>query len=240
MKLNLLVLALVNIIFGLISLPLSLAETPTVENSNPLGGEITYPTPPDTSPPADNKTKPGGGLNGSSTVCHSENSELRALLPQKNPVFTISEQPSVLIYLTNGNDSISKIEFWFNSSQGKEYVSLSIPDQSGIILVKAPASIPIEQYTPWYFKITCKNESSVMVYGWFLRVDSKPEYQQQVNNGTPAIWYDVLAETAQGLQLDPNNEMLKKRWESLLKYINAQNLSNPLFVETEPISFSEE
>ncbi|GBF82016.1 DUF928 domain-containing protein [Aphanothece sacrum] len=220
MKSNQYFLGSISLIFALINFlyPISLAKNYRIKEAFPQNS-AKLPPPPQTSPPR-NKTKPGGGLDPELTACDSKNGTLTALIPEENAVFTTSEKPVVLIYLPDDNTSISKGEFWVNTSQGKNISNVTIPVKSGIIQVKTPITLELNEYTPWYFKITCKNNRSMIIYGWFYRVTLIPEAEK------PESSYDVWANTAQNLQNNPNNEMLKNRWFQLLKTIKAEDLVN--------------
>ncbi len=87
--------------------------------------------------------------------------------------------------------------------------------------VKSPVSLPINQYTPWYFKVTCKNYTSMMVHGWFKRVNNAPE---------EGAWYDILEDTAIQLKNNSQNNNLKTQWTQLLESIGAEILiDQPIF-----------
>ncbi len=211
--------------YGVIPLITNFSQADAQPNPSETPSPPEIPPPPDT-PPPDNKTKPGGGLNPEPKSCNSQNGQFQALIPLKNPVLTTSSEPTVLIFLPDGSDSIAQAEFWVNTSQGKTKVNLTIPSQPGVISIKTPTSIEVDEYTPWYFKVTCKNEKTVILHGWFKRVLLTPDYQQIIEAGTPEIWYDVLANTAEELMSNSNDPNLKNRWIKLLESIQAGELTN--------------
>ena len=191
------------------------------------------PSPPST-PPPDNKTTPGGGLEPLKTSCNRENKKLRALLPKKNPVLTTSNRPTLLFYIPDNPSDILEGEFWINSENEKQRIysktRFKLSKTPGIISVTFAENIPLEEgkYYHWYLKIYCndatKDRADLDVHGWLKRVQLTPERQAQIEGGMPAIWYDALSRIARLLTISPEDEILQKRWSQLLESINAQDL----------------
>lgn len=217
-------LSLSLLIFSSLFLLLGLEKTVLSQNPKPTPRNRNLPTPPQTPPPANNKTKPGGGLSLEPESCYDQNRSVIALIPVENPVKTVLEYPTVLVYLPDNNQNIESLEFWVNSNQGKTKMSLSVPTNSGIIQIKSPVSIELGQYIPWYFKVTCKNQNTIILNGWFQRVSLTSDIQRKIEAITPEIWYDVLANTAAELSKNPDDLDLKKHWVYLLEFINAEAL----------------
>ena len=193
------------------------------------------PEPPST-PPPDNKTTPGGGLNPLRMSCNSQDKKLRALIPEKNPVLTTSNHPTLLFYLPDNPSDVLEGEFWLNSRDEKQRIyrktKFKLSQIPGIIRISFEEDIPLEKgkYYHWYLKIYCndetKDQADLDVNGWLKRVQPTPERQDKIKSGSPDIWYDSLAKIATKLSNFPQDILLKENWRKLLKLIEAENLVN--------------
>ena len=198
----------------------------------------TLPAPPPT--PPDNKTEPGGGLNGSSQSCQSTNQTLTALIPVQNPVLTISDYPTFWFYLPYAAEDIESIKFSVNirdEKTGQErtrlyQASFQLPGTPGIVGISLP-SVPkyaLEEgkFYHWYFKVYCKGNTSSQsdwdVNGWVQRVPRTPENERQIEAANPEIWYDALTYVAKRRLANPQDPNLKEDWTSLLEFIDRKEL----------------
>jgi len=202
----------------------------------------TPPDPPRTPPP--NKTKPGGGLNPSNYSCESTSKPLTALIPLENPVLTTSEHPTFLFYVPFESHEVRFGEFsllvWPQEKTRIYKIRFKLPKTPGIVSITLPSlpdyAIEEGQSYHWYFKLYCEGNPSTQpdfdVNGWVQRVALTPERERQINSATPDIWYDSLANLAEGLRASPQDATLRNNWVNLLKFIDSEDLAQ------EPLSGS--
>lgn len=193
------------------------------------------PPPPPPKPPP-NGTRPGGGLNPHDPLlCNALNRSLRALLPAENPVLTATDSPTFLFYLPFTADQIKYGEFtlltWPGEQQRLYQVRFTLPKTPGIVSVKLPPQSALQegQYYRWYLQLYCQNGSGAQpdltVNGMVQRIALTVERKRQINNATPDVWYDALAQVAAQLQTSPQNSELQKNWRSLLQTIEAEDIA---------------
>lgn len=193
------------------------------------------PPPPPPKPPP-NGTRPGGGLNPHNPLsCNSLNRSLRALIPVENPVLTATDSPTFLFYLPFTAEQIQFGEFtlltWPGEQQRLYRVRFTLPKTPGIVSVKLPPQPALKQgqYYRWYFQLYCQNgtgaQPDLTVNGMVQRVELTAERKRQINDATPDVWYDALAQVATQLQTAPQNPKLREDWRSLLRTIEAEDLA---------------
>lgn len=197
------------------------------------------PSPPPT--PPDNKTEPGGGLNGSNQFCQRTNQTLTPLIPVKNPILTISEYPIFWFYIPYAPEDIESIKFSVNirdDKTGQEktrlyQASFKLPATRGVIGISLP-SVPkyaLEEgkFYHWYFKLYCKGNTSSQfdldVNGWVQRVPRTSENEGKIAGGSPDIWYDALTSVAKGRIANPQDPNLNEKWANLLEFIDRKDLA---------------
>ena len=193
------------------------------------------PPPPRRIPP--NKVKPGGGLDLYYSSCNEANESLVALIPVENPVLTTKAYPSFLFYVPDAPSQISHGEFSILSADEKERIyqtSIDFESTPGIIKIDLPSdsqySIQEDRIYHWYLKVYCKNfqetNKTLDVDGWIKRVSLTRDLESKIATGSPDIWYDAIALTAEDLTTSPQNLTVRDRWSKLLRHINREHLTN--------------
>lgn len=194
------------------------------------------PAPPRKPPP--NGSRPGGGLNPTtSSACTSGNTSLQALVPVENPVLTTRDRPTILVYIPFASDQVELGEFslfpWPNEQQRLYTVRFTLPKTPGIVSITLPSQpeSPLKQdeYYHWYFQLYCRNgngkQPDLILHGFVQRTAFTAERERQINAATPDIWYDALARVATQLQTSPQDSNLRNQWRALLRTIGAENLA---------------
>lgn len=206
------------------------------------------PPPAPRTPPPDNQTKPGGGLDPSNSSCKSTNRPLTALIPVKNPVLTTSKHPTFLFYVPYASDEVRYGEFsllvWPEEKTRLYKARFTLPQTPGIVSITLPSApeyaLAEGQYYHWYLKLYCQTNTSSQpdldVNGSVQRVALTPERERQIQAATPDVWYDASANLAESLRASPQDASLRNKWVNLLKFINSEHLAQePLVGSVIPI-----
>lgn len=206
---------------------------------NPLINQL--PAPPRTPPP--NQTRSGGSLS-ENKMCHSSQNPLVALVPEANPVLTTSAHPTFLVYVPFSSEDVAFGEFsvlvGLNETTQLYRTQFTLPQTPGIVRISLPPlpETALEEGTfyHWYFKLYCEGNTTASadmeVNAWVQRISSTAATDRQINEFSPDIWYDSLAELADRLQASPQDEELGDRWYRLLELIDSENLSQEPLVGT--------
>ena len=203
--------------------------------------EISQPPPPPNAPPP-NGTRPGGGLEPENPACSALNDDLQALIPIENPVLTTTAYPTILFYVPFGAEEVEYGEFslllWPNEEMRLYRTRFLLPESPGVVSVTIP-EIPTNalaegQIYRWYFQLYCAEgngtQPDLTLHGAIQRVASTPERTQQIQMGSPNIWYDALTHVANGLQTSPQDNQLQAQWQELLALIEADAAADAAFV----------
>ncbi|MEM1255827.1 MAG: DUF928 domain-containing protein [Cyanobacteria bacterium P01_H01_bin.21] len=203
--------------------------------------EISQPPPPPNAPPP-NGTRPGGGLEPENPACSALNDDLHALIPIENPVLTATAYPTILFYVPFGAQEVEYGEFslllWPNEDVRLYKTRFLLPESPGVVSVTIP-EIPTNalaegQIYRWYFQLYCEGgegtQPDLTLHGAIQRVASTPQRSEQIQAGSPDIWYDTLAHVADGLQASPQDNQLQAQWQELLALIEAEMVTDEAFV----------
>lgn len=196
------------------------------------------PAPPNTPPP--NGTRPGGGLNPDETSHSILKDGLRALIPIENPVLTASAYPTFLFYVPEGSDAVQYGEFslllWPNEEIRHYTTRFQLPESRGIVSITIPeiSAYALTEGQPyrWYFQLFDNVEETTpefTLHGSVQRVPLTSERAQQIQAGSPEIWYDALSNVAEQLQHSPQDGQLQAQWQRLLVLIEAEEIGEAPF-----------
>ena len=110
---------------------------------------------------------------------------------------TVSEYPTVWIYIPKSLNNYPVGEFILQNEAGKDIYrkSLELPETEGIIGINLPTkseySLAIGKKYHWYFKIYCGEPNSETAYyyvdSWIQRVTLTPEFEIELNQVNNAI-----------------------------------------------------
>ncbi len=164
---------------------------------------------------------------GSRDSCEGMNEkELTALVPKNNGL-TISEYPTLWIYIPNESKNVRYSELVLqNEKEGTEIARIpyELQETPGIVSVTIPPkpeySLKTNTIDRWYFTVICNNRKRYSVGGFiqgvtldFAEHNAEHNYDSYLNNG---IWYDALTDLAERLRLDPEDLKLRKDWTDLM------------------------
>ena len=224
------------------SLVLSLLWLPqNAPARTPMAGTTQAPPPPPNAPPP-NGTRPGGGLNPDESLCSPLNDGLRALIPAENPVLTTRAYPTVLFYIPAGAEDVQYGEFslllWPDEEIRHYETRFTLPASPGIVSITLPEvpeyALAEDQIYRWYFQLHCEDDEDTQpdltLHGAMQRVALTPERAQQIQAGSPEIWYDALASVADRLQASPQESQLSAQWQKLLQLIEAESVGDAQFL----------
>lgn len=192
------------------------------------------PAPPRTPPP--NRTRSGGSL-GEDPACQDGHKSLVALVPETNPVLTVSAHPTFWVYIPYAPAEIASGEFsvlvGLHETTQLYRTQFTLPETPGIVSISLPTlpEYALEEgiFYHWYFKLYCQGNTTstanLEVNAWVQRIVPNADTDRQINAATPDIWYDSLTQLADRLQTSPEDGELRDRWQHLLEFIHAEDLS---------------
>ena len=160
---------------------------------------------------------------GSRDSCEGMNEkELTALVPKNNGL-TISEYPTLWIYIPNESKNVRYSELVLqNEKEGTEIARIpyELQETPGIVSVTIPPkpeySLKTNTIDRWYFTVICNNRKRYSVGGFIQGVtldSAEHNYDSYLNKG---IWYDALTDLAERLRLDPEDLKLQQDWTDLM------------------------
>ncbi|MEH1820010.1 MAG: DUF928 domain-containing protein [Nostoc sp.] len=176
----------------------------------------------------------------SSTVSTTEPPALIALLPQNFYGTTVSERPTILVYLPTSN--AQEAVFSLKDEAGNMQYQMNIPvaEKTGIIAIKLPANAPAlvagKNYQ-WFLALKLDGQlspSTPYVDGWVQRIQPSAELATAMQEqdalkratafGKNGVWYDCVATLATAYTSEPNNANLRKQWEELLSSVSLKEI----------------
>ncbi|MBD2354526.1 DUF928 domain-containing protein [Tolypothrix sp. FACHB-123] len=165
---------------------------------------------------------------------------LIALLPENFYGTTLSERPTILVYLPASN--AEEAVFSLKDEAGNTEYQMTIPvvGKSGVIAVKLPADAPtlaLGKNYHWFLAIKVDGQlspSTPYVDGWIQRIQPSAELAAAMQQedalkratalGKHGIWYDCV-ETLAGLySAQPTDVNLSKQWEELLSSVSLKDI----------------
>lgn len=183
-----------------------------------------------------------------STVAATGPAALIGLMPESYYGTTISERPTMMVYLPASN--AQEAVFSLKDETGKMHHQMVIPvaGKSGVIAVKLPADAPalaVGQNYQWFFALKVDGKlspSTPYVDGWIQRIQPSAELVAAMQQqdalkqaevlGKNGVWYDCVATLAGLHGNQPNNPTIIKKWEELLSSVSLKEIT------TAPIAMS--
>ncbi|MEH2198662.1 DUF928 domain-containing protein [Nostoc sp.] len=165
---------------------------------------------------------------------------LIALLPQSFYGTTVSERPTILVYLPVSN--AEEAVFSLKDETGNTQYQMTIPIalKTGAIAIKLPADAPalvVGKNYHWFLAVKVDGQlspSTPYVDGWIQRIQPNAELatamQQQdalkraIAFGKNGVWYDCVETLAALHSAQPTNVTLTKQWEELLSSVNLKEI----------------
>jgi hypothetical protein len=164
---------------------------------------------------------------------------LIGLMPQSYYGTTVSERPTVMVYLPASNAEEAVFSIKDEAGNTQHQMTIPVAGKSGIIAVKLPADAPalaVSKNYQWFLALKIDGQlspSTPYVDGWIQRIQPSGELlramqQQDVLKqaealGKNGVWYDCVA-TLATLVSQPNNPTILKQWEELLSSVNLKEI----------------
>ncbi|BAY98589.1 hypothetical protein NIES37_25410 [Tolypothrix tenuis PCC 7101] len=180
-----------------------------------------------------------------STVAATGPAALIALLPESFYGTTLSEHPTILVYIPASN--AAEAVFSLKDEAGNTQYQMTIPvaDKSGVIAVQLPTDAPalaVNKNYHWFLALKINGElspSTPYVDGWIQRIQPNAELATAMQDqdalkratalGKNGVWYDCVATLAMLHTDQPTNVNLSKQWEELLSSVSLKELATVRF-----------
>lgn len=204
----------------------------------PVQAKMTF-TPPEKSQPG--QTTGGGSRDGGSCAigkARNKNLSVVKLLPKSNIGLTVEQRPSIMVYIPAS--TAKKAFFSIQDENFKHHyqTTLQLPEESGVIKIKLPASLPaLETGKSYKYSLVmiCGEDlepDSPLVSGWIERVEAKRNTLNQKASvelasqlAADGIWYDALSTLAELRKSQPNNQSFVHSWRELLNSVGLSEIA---------------
>ena len=176
-----------------------------------------------------------------STVAVGGPAALIALLPQSFYGTTVSERPTILVYIpaSNAEEAVFSLKDEAGNIQYKMTIPVAL--KAGVIAVKLPADAPalaVGKNYQWFLALKVNGTlgpSTPYVDGWIQRIQPTAELvtamqqedalKQATTFGKNGVWYDCVATMAVLHTAQPRNAAIIKQWEELLSSVSLQDIA---------------
>ncbi|MFW9261192.1 DUF928 domain-containing protein [Nostoc sp. CALU 546] len=175
-----------------------------------------------------------------SAVSTKEPAALIALLPQSFYGTTVSERPTILVYLPSSNAQEALFSLKDEAGNMQHQMSIPVAGKTGVIAIKLPADAPalaVGKNYQWFLALKVDGQlspSTPYVDGWVQRIQPNAELvtamqekdalKQATALGKNGVWYDCVATLAATYTAQPNNATLRKQWEELLSSASLKEI----------------
>ncbi|AFZ02481.1 DUF928 domain-containing protein [Calothrix sp. PCC 6303] len=187
-------------------------------------------------------------LNPSSAAVTSP-AALIGLMPQSYYGTTISERPTVMVYLPASNAEEAVFSIKDEAGNMHHQITVPVSGKSGVIAVKLPDDAPslaVDKNYQWFLALKVDGQlspSTPYVDGWIQRIQPSAELSKAMQQQDPlkqaealgknSVWYDCVATLASLHASQPNNPILIKQWEELLSSVSLKGIvTAPLVAST--------
>ncbi|MBN3898009.1 MAG: DUF928 domain-containing protein [Nostoc sp. NOS(2021)] len=176
----------------------------------------------------------------SSTVSAKEPAALIALLPQNFYGTTVSERPTILVYLPASNAQEAVFSLKDEHGNMQHQMNIPVAGKTGVIAIKLPANTPalaVGKNYQWFLALKVNGElspSTPYVDGWVKRIQPSAELATAMQEqdalkratalGKNGVWYDCVATLAATYTAQPSNVTLRKQWEELLSSVSLKEI----------------
>ncbi|MEH1780435.1 MAG: DUF928 domain-containing protein [Nostoc sp.] len=175
-----------------------------------------------------------------STVSTTEPAALIALLPQNFYGTTVSERPTILVYLPTSNAQEAVFSLKDEAGNMQHQMNIPVAGKTGIIAIKLPANAPalaVGKNYQWFLALKLDGQlspSTPYVDGWVQRIQPSAELATAMQEqdalkratalGKNGVWYDCVATLATAYNSQPSNATLRKQWEELLSSVSLKQI----------------
>ncbi|MHC5612335.1 MAG: DUF928 domain-containing protein [Nostoc sp.] len=175
-----------------------------------------------------------------STVSATEPAALIALLPENFYGTTVSERPTILVYLPASNAQEAVFSLKDEAGNIQHQMKIPVAGKTGIIAIKLPANAPaltVGKNYQWFLALKLDGQlspSTPYVDGWVQRIQPSAELATAMQGqdalkratalGKNGVWYDCVATLAAVYTAQPSNATLGKEWEELLSSVSLKQI----------------
>ncbi|MBN3872837.1 DUF928 domain-containing protein [Nostoc sp. JL33] len=175
-----------------------------------------------------------------SSVSTTEPAALIALLPQNFYGTTVSERPTILVYLPASNAQEAVFSLKDEAGNMQHQMKIPVAGKTGVIAIKLPANAPaltVGKNYQWFLALKVDGElspSTPYVDGWVKRIQLGAELATAMQEqdalkratalGKNGVWYDCVATLATVYSAQPSNPTLRKQWEELLSSVSLKEI----------------
>jgi hypothetical protein len=176
----------------------------------------------------------------SPTVSGTEPAALIALLPQNFYGTTVSERPTIMVYLPASNAQEAVFSLKDEAGNTQHQMNFPVGGKTGVITIKLPANVPalaVGKNYQWFLALKVDGQlspSTPYVDGWVKRIQPGAELATAMQEQDPlkratalgknGVWYDCVATLATAYTVQPNNATLRKQWEELLSSVSLKEI----------------
>jgi Domain of Unknown Function (DUF928) len=166
---------------------------------------------------------------------------LIALLPDNFYGTTVSEHPTILVYLPASNAEEAVFSLKDEAGNTQHQMTIPIAGKAGVIAVKLPVDAPalaLGKNYHWFLAIKIDGQlspSTPYVDGWIQRIQPSAELAAAMQQedamkraaafGKHGVWYDCVETLAALHSAQPTDVNLSKQWEELLSSVSLKDIA---------------
>ncbi|MEA5580054.1 DUF928 domain-containing protein [Nodularia harveyana UHCC-0300] len=174
------------------------------------------------------------------TVIGTGPAALIALLPQSFYGTTVSERPTILVYLPDTQAEKAIFSLKDEAGNTLHEMSISVAGKTGVISIPLPADAPalaVGKNYQWFLALKVDGTltpSTPYVDGWIQRIQPTAELATAMQQedvlkratafGKNGVWYDCVATLATLHIAEPNNANVANQWEELLSSVSLKDI----------------
>lgn len=215
-------------------------KTPTF-NNYPQNNSLIAQTTPRLRFKLPDRGVPGARIGGA-TRGADKSTVVTAIIPREKLALTIDKSPTIFVYVPENNALTATIKIL--EEEGNElYKSQFIPPkQAGVMRVKLPADINLEEKKlyKWEIQLISEDNNPLTAFklrtaGWLERVSLPEDVAKNINTedtwkklntlAESGIWYDTLEELALLYSQNPQDTQIKQEWVDLLKTAGLDSIA---------------
>ncbi|MBD2202496.1 DUF928 domain-containing protein [Calothrix sp. FACHB-1219] len=165
---------------------------------------------------------------------------LIALLPENFYGTTVSERPTILVYVPVSNAEAAVFSLKDEAGNTQYQMTIPVAQTAGVIAVKLPADAPalaVGKNYHWFLAIKVDGQlspSTPYVDGWIQRIQPSAELAAAMQQedalkratalGHHGVWYDCVETLAALHSAQPTDVNLRKQWEELLSSVSLKDI----------------
>ena len=224
--------------------PAAGSGTPTQAAGGASRGQLFTPASSSGSP---NQSAGGASRNGTydlgTAIAGADSpAAILALLPQSYFGTTISEHPTMLVYLPAS--AAKEMVFSLKDEAGNVQHKMALPvsGAAGIVAIQLPVGAPalaVGKSYQWFLALKVDGRLSPntpYIDGWVKRIEPDAELAAALQHpdalkratalGAKGVWYDCVATMARLRATQPQNKALAKDWSDLLVSAGLKEITN--------------